>query len=502
MLQGTSSGVGKTLLGAAIGRSLHRRGLRVAPFKAQNMALNAAVAAGGGEVGRAQALQAQACGVDVTLDMNPILLKPEGEGLAQVIVLGEVLGRMRAAEYHALKLRLWHIVAAALDRLRHDYDVVVIEGAGSPAEVTLRDRDIVNMSVAAHAGAPVLLVGDVDRGGVFASLLGTLDLLRPSERRHVRALIVNNFRGEPGSFADGMAFLQHRARLPVLGPVPHLSGLRLAEEDSLGLPSLRSQGNGGQAKLDVAVISLPLISNFDDCDPLLREPGVAVRTVEHADRLGDPDLVILPGSKATLADLESLRQRGLDRAIRTARERGSAVLGVCGGLQLLGRLVTDPEGADGGGSGRARGLGLLPTTTRLSADKVVRRVVGEVQPVPGLFAAAAGMPVRGYEIHTGQTSPSAPPLRLRPAEGGGDEPWEDGATSEDGWVAGTHLHGLFEDTEVRRGMLRAVAEHRGRRWRPGVTAPDTESELDRLTDAVEASIDMRRLWAMIVEGVP
>ncbi len=497
MVQGTASGVGKSLLAAALCRLLRRRGLEVRPFKAQNMALNAAVTADGGEVGRAQALQALACGVDVTRDMNPILLKPEGDRVAQVIVAGEVLGRMDAAAYHALKPRLWPVVTAALDRLRAECDVVVIEGAGSPAEVNLRDRDIVNMRVAAHADAPVLLVGDIDRGGVFASLLGTLALLRPAERRRVAGMIVNNFRGDPRLFEGGAAFLELRARLPVLGVVPHVEGLHLAQEDSLGLGAMNGAGPGVPAVVDVALVGLPRISNFDDCDPLLREPGVGVRTVDRGERLGDPDLVVLPGTKTSRADLEAARESGLAAAVRGARRRGAAVLGVCGGMQLLGRGVDDPGGLDGA-PGSAAGFGLLPTATTMEPGKVVRRVRGEVLPLPGLLAAAAGLPVHGYEIHTGRTPPRRAPLRLRPEAGG--EAWDDGASSPDGWVVGTHVHGLLEEEGLRRALLGAVARRRGRRWRPGPPRPGAEAELDRLADATGAALDMARIAALVGDG--
>ena len=497
MLQGTSSGVGKSLLTAALCRILSREGLAVRPFKAQNMALNAAVTDDGGEIGRAQALQALACGVPATRDMNPILLKPETDSRAQVVLHGDAAERLSAAEYHRRKPSLWPLVAESLDRLRECCDLVVIEGAGSPAEVNLRDRDLVNMRVARHAGAPVLLVGDIDRGGVFAALLGTLSLLRPVERRHVRAMIVNNFRGDAALFSDGVAFLEKRSRLPVLGVVPRIEGLRLPEEDSLGLDSA-FDGDGGPHALDIAIIRLPRISNFDDCDALLREPGVRVRLVDHGDRLGDPDLVVLPGSKTTLADLEALRECGLDRAVVAARERGAAVLGICGGFQLLGESVEDESGADGGGSGAAMGLGLLPTTTRMTGGKVVRPVTGSVQQRPGLLALAAGAPVRGYEIHTGRTAPHAAPIRL---DGDGIA-WDDGATSDDGWVVGTHVHGVLDDAAVRRPLLRAVAERRGRHWSPGPPVAGVEAELDRLADAVSAALDMNALRRIVAEGVP
>jgi adenosylcobyric acid synthase len=498
MVQGTSSGVGKSLLVAALCRIFTREGLSVRPFKAQNMALNAAVTDDGGELGRAQALQALACRVPASRDMNPILLKPETDSRAQVVVRGEAVSRMTAAEYHAAKRSLWPVVAESLDRLRAACDLVLIEGAGSPAEVNLRDRDLVNMRVARHARAPVVLVGDIDRGGVFAALLGTLALLRPAERRLVRAMVVNNFRGDPALFADGVAFLERRSRLPVLGVVPRVEGLRLPEEDSLALDSgFGADGDGaaaGTASLDVAVVRLPRISNFDDCDALLRERGVRVRLVEHGDDVGDPDLVVLPGSKATRADLAAIRSRGLDEAVCAARRRGAAVLGICGGFQLLGQRIDDPSGSDDGTPGSAPGLGLLPTMTVMSGEKIVRPVTGRVVPRVGLFASAGDAEVRGYEIHAGRTAPVAAPLLLSDGR-------EDGATSDDGWVAGTHVHGLLDAASVRRPLLQAVAAWRGRSWTPGPPVRSVDEELDRLADAVAAALDMNALRRIVAEGV-
>jgi len=494
MVQGTSSGVGKSLLCAALCRVFTREGMSVRPFKAQNMALNAAVTDDGGEIGRAQALQALACRVPASRDMNPILLKPETDSRAQVVLRGDAVERLSAAEYHRRKPALWPLVAESLERLRESCDLVVIEGAGSPAEVNLRDRDVVNMRVARHAGAPVLLVGDIDRGGVFAALLGTLALLRPAERRLVRAMVVNNFRGDPALFEDGVHFLERRGRIPVLGVVPRIEGLRLPEEDSLALDSGFGRDGGGAAALDVAVLRLPRISNFDDCDALLREPGVRVRLVEDAARLGDPDLVVLPGSKATRADLDALRARGLDAALWGARQHGTAVLGICGGFQLLGATISDTAGADDGSPGSSAGLNLLPVSTEMSGTKTVRPVRGEVLPRPGIFALAAGAEVRGYEIHAGRTDPVAAPLLLDGAR-------EDGATSEDGWVAGTHVHGLLDTAAVRRPLLQAVAARRGRTWSPGPPVPGVDEELDRLADAVAAALDMNALRRIIAEGV-
>jgi adenosylcobyric acid synthase len=340
-----------------------------------------------------------------------------------------------------------------------------------------------------------VLVGDIDRGGVFAALLGTLSLLRPTERRHVRAMLVNNFRGDPALFDGGVQFLQRRGRMPVLGVVPHVDGLRLPSEDSLDL----DRGFGSApAALDVAVVRLPRISNFDDCDALLREPGVGVRLVDEGTRLGDPDLIVLPGSKATRADLEAMRARELDQAVVRARERGSAVLGICGGLQLLGTSIADPSGSDHGAAGTSPALGLLPTTTVMDSAKVVRLSSGRVLPRPGLFALAAGAGVQGYEIHAGRTEPVRGPLRL----GWNGDAHDDGATSEDGWVAGTHLHGLLEAEAVRRPLLQAVARRRGRDWTPGPPIRSVDEELDRLADAVEAAIDMNLLRRIVAEGVP
>jgi adenosylcobyric acid synthase len=338
MLQGTSSSVGKSFLCAGLCRLYARRGLRVAPFKSQNMALNAAVTPDGAEIGRAQAVQAEAAGVPAEAAMNPVLLKAEGDRVAQVVVMGKAAGSVGTADYRDLRRRLWPQVREALRDLRRRFDLVVIEGAGSPAEVNLRRGEIVNMRVAAAAEAPVLLVGDVDRGGVFAALLGTLGLLTQPDRARVAGLIVNRFRGDPALFADGVAFLERRARRPVLGVVPHLDGVWLPAEDSLELPGLATS-IGASPILDVAVVALERISNFDELQPLAAEPGVRARLVRAPEELGRPDLLILPGSKTTASDLERLRRTGLAEAILAARRRGSAVLGVCGGYQMLGRRI-------------------------------------------------------------------------------------------------------------------------------------------------------------------
>jgi adenosylcobyric acid synthase len=315
-------------------------------------------------------------------------------------------------------------------------------------------------------------------------------------------MVVNNFRGDAALFAGGVEFLEGRGRLPVLGVVPHVPGLRLPEEDSLSLDRGGFGGDGRRsqaAAVDVAVIRLPRISNFDDCDALLRESGVVVRLVDAADRLGDPDLVILPGSKATRADLAAVRATGLDTALAAAASRGTAILGICGGFQLLGRRIDDPAGADDGISGTSPGLGLLPTTTTMTGAKTVRQVEGVVLPQPGLFAPARGARVEGYEIHTGHTAAHRPPLRLSPRDGSPDV--DDGAVSDDGWIAGTHLHGLLDAAEVRRPLLQAVAARRGRAWSPGPPVASVSDELDRLADTVAAAIDLPLLHRIVAEGV-
>src|SRR5262245_9645590 len=351
MVQGAMSSVGKSLLVAALCRIFMQDGLRVAPFKAQNMALNSFATRDGREIGRAQAMQAEAANIDVTVEMNPVLIKPEADSVAQVVVLGRPWARMKASEYMRRRGELWEVVTGALDTLRAQYDLVVIEGAGSPAELNLRHGELVNMAIAAYADAPVLLAGDIDRGGIFAQLLGTLMLLEDDERARVRGLIVNKFRGDRRLFDDGVAILEQRGGVPVLGVVPFVRDLRIADEDSVALDDRRLTTDHrppttDDALLDIAVVRLPHISNFDDFDPLRAEPGVSVRFASHADELGRPDLLILPGSKTTIADLRWLHERRLaDRVVELARE-GVALLGICGGYQMLGTTIHDPLGAE------------------------------------------------------------------------------------------------------------------------------------------------------------
>ena len=489
MIQGTASSVGKSLLAAGLCRLFARQGVRVAPFKAQNMSNNAAVCPSGGEIGRAQALQALACGLEPTVEMNPVLLKPEAEARSQLVVLGRARGSYSARQALAQREALWPTVVAALDGLRARFELVIAEGAGSPAEVNLRARDIVNMRLARHAGAAVLLVGDVDHGGVFASLLGTLALLEPEERALVRGLVVNKLRGDPSLFAEGVAFLQARAGVPVLGVVPYLPDHGLPDEDAaaISLPSREA------AVVEVACIRLPRMANFDDLLPLAREPGVAVRFVDRPQELRAPDLVILPGSKATLPDLAWLWERGLAGRIQALARRGTPILGICGGYQMLNRVVRDPAGVESAHLRELPGLGLLPAETVLTPEKRLGLATGRVQAAgESLWSALHGLDVEGYEIHVGQTTGEAPSLlRL-------DDGRADGALH--GNVAGTYLHGLFERATPRQALLAALAARNGFAWMPSSGQESIVQRLDRLADTLEASLDLSLLRRLV--GTP
>ena len=513
MVQGTASSVGKSVITAGLCRILRRRGLRVAPFKAQNMSLNAAVTLDGGEIARSTAVQAAAAGIEPTVDMNPILLKPEADARSQVIVRGKVWGTQRARDYFTRKLDFWPVVAEALDHLRASYDVIVAEGAGSPAEMNLRDRDIVNMRVARYAEAAVILVGDIDRGGVFAQLIGTLNLLPPEERQLVRGLVVNRFRGDPALFVDGVQFLEERTSLPVFGVVPAVRDLALAEEDAAPLdrreysPSSKGfDSSDRDVPFSIAVIRLPRIANFDDFGPLERLVGVNVSYVDRPEQLVDVDLVILPGSKSTIADLAFVRERGLAEAILAAHLRGVPIVGICGGYQMLGSFIDDPERIESP-TGGAPGLGLLPHSTVFRSQKQTSRVRARLTGTVGPFAAIQGAEIEGYEIHAGRTSAEAvgtAPLQIIARAGSAvGEP--DGMLSDDGLLFGTYLHGLFANPAVTQSLLAwlqaRASKARGEGHSRPETSPPTLSSTskethistdpyDRWADTLEASLDV------------
>jgi adenosylcobyric acid synthase len=478
MVMGTSSSVGKSLLTAALCRIFARRGLRVAPFKAQNMSNNAAVCADGAEIGRAQMVQAEAAGVTACADMNPVLLKPEGNTRSQVIVLGKPWQTLSAASYYERKAALWSVVTAALDRLRALYDLIVIEGAGSPVELNLKDGDIVNMAVARYAQSPIVLVGDIDKGGIFAQMLGTLWLLPPEERALVRGLIVNKFRGDPALFRDGVRILEERGGAPVLGVVPYLRDLGIAEEDAVALDALRPTDGRG---VDIAVIRLPHIANFDDFDPLQREPSVHLRYVENAAELGHPAAIILPGTKTTMADLVWLRERKLDQAIAHLAKTGTAIVGVCGGFQMLGHTIRDPERVESALQ-EMPGLGLLKVETTFASVKTTRQVSATIVGGPGWLQPLLGQALVGYEIHMGQSSGAAPWLDIG------------GAMSPDGKIWGCYLHGLFANDAFRHAWLGSLPVGANA---PSIAPESREDAFNRLADAVETALDLKRLQEII-----
>lgn len=492
MVQGTASSVGKSLIVTALCRLFRKDGLRVAPFKSQNMALNSAVTPDGLEIGRAQAVQAEAAGLEPSVLMNPILLKPEGPQRCQVVVLGRPAYRLGAGDYHEHKPKLWGVVTDCLEQLRRQYDLVIIEGAGSPAEVNLKARDIVNMAVARHADAPVLLVGDIDRGGVFASFVGTLELLEPDERDRVRAFVINKFRGDLRLLEPGLDFLRQRTGKPVLGVVPYVPGLRIADEDSLALEGRVRRGRAGPERLDVAVVSLPHVSNFDDVAALEHEPDVWVRFVQHGEDLAGADLVIVPGTKSTVADLAWLRRTGIDAAIARHARAGKLVLGICGGFQMLGERIDDPEGVESA-EPSVPGLGLLGVDTRFEREKITARVEAVAARETFLTRGLGAGPLAAYEIHMGQVVPrpgvgAAFALRAR---NGDAVALEEGAVSAAGNVVGTLLHGLFENAPVRASLRAALWSQRGE---PGAAAPTSiasaEDEYDRVEQSVRAHLDL------------
>ncbi len=474
MIQGTGSDVGKSLIVAGLARAFTRRGLKVRPFKPQNMSNNAAVTADGGEIGRAQALQARAAKVASSVHMNPVLLKPQSEVGAQVVVQGKVLGSARAREYQALKPQLMGAVLESFGRLAEESDLVLVEGAGSASEVNLRANDIANMGFARAVDVPVVLVGDIDRGGVIASLVGTKAIIDPADAAMIEGFIVNRFRGDPALFADGMKIIAERTGWKALGLVPFFPlADRLPAEDALGLPS---KSTGGKAK--IAVLAYPRIANFDDFDPLKHEPGVDLVFVRpHEPIPGDARLVILPGSKTTIADLAALREAGWDLDLRAHLRRGGHVLGICGGYQMLGRTVSDPNGIEGPPSS-VDGLGLLEVETVLEGDKVLVEVTGKT--------VHAGVAFTGYEMHIGRTTGVVRPL-LKLCTGAAD-----GALDASGRIAGCYIHGLLTDDRMRHHWLTRI----GAESSDHAYETELEATLDQLADHLEKHVDCETLLAL------
>ena len=493
MVQGTMSNAGKSLLVAGLCRYFKRKGLRVAPFKSQNMALNSFITDDGLEMGRAQVVQAEACGIAPDARMNPILLKPEGDSGSQVIVNGEVRGSMKAVDYARYRKSLIPDVEKAYASLAAENDLIVIEGAGSPAEINLGRDDLVNMGMARIADAPVLLVGDIDLGGVFAQLYGTMELLDPDDRRRVRGLVVNKFRGDASILRPGLGMLEDLCGVPVAGVMPYLK-VDIDDEDSL---ATRLGAASGDALLDIAVVRLPRLSNFTDFNELSRHPAMGVRYVDSPRELGRPDLVVLPGTKSTMGDLAWLKDSGMASCVTALAEHGTPVLGVCGGYQMLGARLDDPAGVEGGGS--MDGLGLLPISTTFEPVKTRTRARGRFHVDGGFFSCLDGLETQGYEIHMGSTAvEGGSPLTL---EIGGQR-HKDGACEGD--VMGSYLHGLLDAAPVASALADALLARRGLPS-SAVAVPDAanhkEREYDKLADAIEASFDTALLACIVEEGV-
>ncbi|WP_226001115.1 cobyric acid synthase [Paenibacillus sp. BJ-4] len=524
MLQGTASDVGKSVVTTALCRIFVQDGYRPAPFKSQNMALNSYVTEDGKEIGRAQGVQAEACGIEATTDMNPILIKPVKDMHSQIVVHGVPYAYMSASDYRKDFLpKAKQTVMDALNRLRDTYDIVLMEGAGSPAEINLKDRDIVNMNLAGWADAPVLLISDIDRGGVFASLVGTIELLEPHEVQRIRGFIINKFRGDLSLLQPGLDWLEERTSIPVLGVLPFLPDIRIEAEDSVVLDK-KPRLSAKDKELDIAVIRYPRISNFTDTDALAAEPDVSVRYVTEVGELGVPDAIILPGTKDTIGDLLELRDRGLEEDIRQAMQTGrTQLVGICGGYQMLGTALFDPEAVESGLPQQAKGLGWLALTTTFLKEKQTVRVQGTLSNhCPLLLNTASDSDddpkpiIEGYEIHMGVTkcvtkcvTEPQPPgdgalgrdqmrtlFHIRRGEGTG---FEEGWGTSNGKIWGTYLHGVFDNDRFRRSWLD------GLRQAKGLTPLDStftvreakEQEFDRVAEVVRAHLDMDQIYRIM-----
>ena len=498
MVQGTMSNAGKSFLAAGLCRVFKQDGYRVAPFKAQNMALNSYVTREGLEMGRAQVVQAEAAGVEPKVAMNPILLKPNSQTGSQVIVNGEILGNYSAEEYFTRRRELIPVVEKALDELDREYDILVIEGAGSPAEINLKENDLANMGIARMAQAPVLLVGDIDRGGVFAQLLGTLMLLEQEERERVKGLIINKFRGDKTILDPGIQMLEERCRVPVLGVTPYLN-VDIEDEDSLTERFIKT-GSGG--KIDIAVIRTPRISNFTDFLALEHLEEVTLRYVEHPGQLKRPDMILLPGTKNTMGDLKWMRENGLEAAILKEADQGTVIFGICGGYQMLGEELRDPDQVEEGGT--MRGMGLLPLETVFTKEKTRTRVSGRFCHVDGALKSLEGKELEGYEIHMGVTR-----KRDGQEEQAAMSQIKDqvsGRRSMDGYsrgnVYGSYIHGIFD----REGVAEEIAESLAKK--KGVSLKEIknkslkdwkEEQYDLLADALREHLDMKAIYQILEE---
>ena len=498
MVQGTGSYVGKSVIVSALCRIFRQDGFRVAPFKSQNMALNSFVTCSGGEIGRAQATQAEAAGIEPNVEMNPILLKPSGDVRAQVIVRGRPIGNMSGKEYYRCRPKLIKIIRESFARLSNDYDIVVIEGAGSPAEVNLRKNDLVNMKMAQIADCPVILAGDINAGGVFAWVVGTLELLTPLERKRIKGVIINKFRGDLEILKPGLDFLEQKIRRPVLGVIPYFHDINIPEEDSLAREKRPlSGGSPLRDKVNIAVIYLPHISNFTDFDPLEREPEVNLRYVTPGAGLGEPDCIIIPGSKNTIDDLLYLEKSGLAQEIIGRIRQGTAAIGICGGYQMLGKRIKDPGHLESRRQA-VNGLGILPAATAIEN----RKLTHQVEAVDLLFGTGK---ISGYEIHMGRTCLSAalsPAFRIS-ARSGRAVNLEDGVISRDRKVWGSYIHGLFDNDRFRRRFIDSFRKNKRQRGGPlsakksfNYFAEAKDGEYDKLAALVRRNVDLEKIYAL------
>ena len=489
MVQGTMSNAGKSLLAAGLCRIFRQDGYRVAPFKSQNMALNSFATKEGLEMSRAQVVQAEAAGIEPLVCMNPILLKPTDDQGSQVIINGKSIGNMKARDYFRYKTELIPVIKEAFRKLEDQFDIIVIEGAGSPAELNLRENDIVNMGLAEMVDAPVLLVGDIDRGGVFAQLLGTLMLLEDSEKARVGGLIINNFRGDASLLDSGIEMLEEKGGVPVVGTVPYMD-IKVEDEDSLSERLMADR----RGLVDIAVVRLPKISNFTDFDVFEQFPDVSVRYVAEPAELRGADMVVLPGSKSTIADIAWLRERGFEDAILEMHRSGVTVFGICGGYQMLGLDVSDPEGVEGGGE--IDGLGLLPVSTVLAGDKKTEQFSGRFCSTEGIFAGLSGLEIEGYEIHMGRTSRSGRCME-------GADFTSGGTGTASGGVYGSYIHGIFDGEGIAAAVVKALADRKGVVLSGGDASSHRdfkEKEYDRLAAILRENLDMDRIYGMLREA--
>ena len=499
MFQGTSSHVGKSILTTAFCRILAQDGYKTAPFKAQNMALNSYVTLSGGEIGRSTVAQAEAAGALPIVQMNPVLLKPTGNSCSQVILLGTSVGNYSASEYqNHYSQRAWDTVKKSLDYMETHYDALVIEGAGSPAEVNLKKNDIVNMRIAKECQAPVFLIADIDRGGALASIVGTLELLEPEERALVKGLVINKFRGDISLLEPALTFLKEKTGIPVLGVIPYLEDLGIDDEDSVSLQDLPS--DHVMRDIHIAVMQTPKISNFTDFDALNHEPDVNLRFVQQGDMIGDPDLILLPGSKNTTEDLLYLKRQGYAKEIVEMAEKGVPVIGICGGFQMLGEKVCDPLHVESSND-EVEGLGLLPYTTSMHGKKNTYQVTFDCDDLPFLNMQFAGKGMRGYEIHMGETTLTKPAQSLfhivQRSEDKVD--LEDGFINEKRNVFGTYCHGLFDNDDLRRAVINALRRRKGLPELPVQFKYRAykESEFDRLAKMVRTHFDMDAFYEIL-----